>query len=103
MNAVWITVAVMYVVTTVMKAVGPATIGGHELSERVANVVGLVAPALLAALVVYETLIANTRGIQPDARLAGIAIAALAVALRAPIIVVVALAAIATAATRALT
>jgi branched-subunit amino acid transport protein len=102
MKAVWITIAVIYVVTTALKALGPATVGGHELSERVANIVSLVAPALLAALVVYETLIANTRGIELDARLPGIAIAALAMALRAPMIIVVALAAIATAAARAL-
>jgi branched-subunit amino acid transport protein len=102
MSAVWITVGVMYVVTTALKAVGPAVVGGRELSGRVAHVVSLVAPALLAALVVYETLIANTRGIELDARLPGIAIAALAVARRAPIFIVVALAAIVTAATRAL-
>lgn len=102
MTAVWITVAALYVATVALKAVGPATVGGRELSGRLANVVSLVAPALLAALVVYETLIANSRGIELDGRLVGVGLAALAVALRAPMLVAVALAALATALTRAL-
>lgn len=102
MTAVWITVAVMYVATTALKAIGPVTIGARELSSRAAHVFGLVAPALLAALVVYETLSASTSGIQLDGRLPGIAVAAVAVALRAPMIVVVAAAAITTALARAL-
>lgn len=103
MTAVWITVAALFVLTVALKAIGPATVGGRGVSGPLANVASLVAPALLAALVVYETVIANSRGVELDARLAGIGLAALAVALRAPMLVVVALAALATALTRALT
>jgi branched-subunit amino acid transport protein len=61
----------------------------------------LVAPALLAALVVYETLGAHGGGITVDARAAGLGAAVLAIALRAPMLAVVLVAAAATAAVRA--
>jgi hypothetical protein len=65
-------------------------------------VIGLVAPALLAALVVYETFSADGPGVTVDARVAGRAAAAAAIALRRSMIVVVVVAALAAAATRTL-
>jgi uncharacterized membrane protein len=102
MSAVWLTVAALFVATFVMKAIGPVTFGGRRLSGRAAGVIGLVAPTLLASLVVYETCSAGGRGIQIDERLAGLAAAGLALALRRSMLVVVTVAAVATAATRAL-
>ena len=102
MSAVWLTVAALFVATFIMKAVGPVTFGGRRLSGRAAGVIGLVAPTLLASLVVYETCSAGGRGIQIDERLAGLAAAGLALALRRSMLVVVTVAAVATAATRAL-
>jgi branched-subunit amino acid transport protein len=103
MSAVWITVVVLFVATLAMKATGPVAVGGRGLPERVVSVMSLIAPALLAGLVVYETLIpANGRGIELDARLAGVAVAAVALTLRAPLLVVVTLSALAAALTRAL-
>ena len=61
----------------------------------------LVAPALLAALVVYETLSNHGDGITIDARSAGLGAAILAILARAPMLAVILIAAAATAAVRA--
>lgn len=102
MTTAWIVVAVLFVGTATMRAAGPVAFGGRNLSGRWAAVVGLVAPALLGALVVYETVNAGSGGIELDARLLGLVAAALALVLRLPLIVVVLVAALATALTRLL-
>jgi hypothetical protein len=102
MTAVWILVALLFAGTVALRAVGPVTFGRRHLSGRAAAVIGLVAPALLAALVAYETPTAGGTGVAIDARVAGLAAAAAALALRRPMIVVVIAAAAATAAVRAL-
>lgn len=43
-------------VTAAIKAFGPIALGGRELPERFTVVIALLAPALLAALVVTQTL-----------------------------------------------
>jgi uncharacterized membrane protein len=100
MTTVWIVVAVLCVGTAIMRVAGPVAFGGRSLSGRGAAVVGLVAPALLGALVVYETVSAGGQGIELDARLVGLAAAALALVLRLPMIAVVLVAAVATALAR---
>jgi uncharacterized membrane protein len=81
---------------------------GHRVPEhwlaqpRVARIAGLVTVALLAALVAVNTVTDGAR-VVVDARVAAIAVAAVALALRAPFIVVVALAAVVAAVLRALT
>ena len=62
-------------------------------SPRVQRVAGLLPVALLSALIVIQTLSTGHR-IVLDARLAAVAVALVAVALRAPFLVVVAAAAI---------
>jgi hypothetical protein len=54
MTSAWIVVGVLFVGTASMRAAGPVAFGGRSLSGRGAAVVGLVAPAILGALVVYE-------------------------------------------------
>jgi hypothetical protein len=98
----WIVIAVLTVGTLGMRAVGPLTVGGRRPSERSMAVTRLVAPAILAGLVVYETLNRDGSGIAFDARLAGLGAAVLAIAARAPMLVVVLVAAAVTAAARAL-
>jgi hypothetical protein len=98
----WLTVAVLCAGTALIKAAGPVAAGGRRPSERVSRVIALVAPALLSALVVYETLHAGTHTLKLDARLVGVAAAAIAIRLRAPLTVMVVAAAAATAAARAL-
>ena len=102
MTTAWIVVAALLAGTVVLKAFGPVTFGGRRLSGRTAAVVGLVAPALLAALVVYEAIGADGPGVAIDARLAGVAVAAGAIALRRPMLVAVVAAAATTALVRAL-
>jgi branched-subunit amino acid transport protein len=103
MSAVWITVLVLFLTTVAMKAAGPLAVGGRALPERVTGVVSLIAPALIAGLVVYETLVStNGRGIELDARLVGLTVAVIAIKLHAPLLLVVTLSALATAVSRAL-
>jgi branched-subunit amino acid transport protein len=102
MSAVWIVVAALFACTVALRALGPVTFGERRLSPRSAAVIGLVAPALLAALVVYETLTPGRTGVALDARVAGLAAAAAAIALRRPMLVVVIAAAATTALVRAL-
>ena len=98
---VWIAVAAVGVGTIALKGLGPALLGTRQLPERVADVAALLAPTLLAALVVTQTL-GSSDGLDVDARLVGVGAAGLALALRAPLMVVVVLAAVATAVARAL-
>lgn len=76
--------------TFLLKAVGPLLVGGRELPPRLAAVVGLLPPALLAALVATQTVTAGA-ALVVDARLAGVAVAAVAVWRGLPFLAVVAL------------
>ena len=49
-------IAACAVITAVIKAAGPVVLGGRELPRQFTSVVTLLAPALLAALVVTQTL-----------------------------------------------
>jgi branched-subunit amino acid transport protein len=97
---VWLVVAVVGLGTVALKGLGPAVLGSRPLPPTVARLVELLAPTLLAALVVVQTLGADD-GIVADARLLGVGAAAVAIALRAPLLVVVAVAAVTTALVRA--
>jgi hypothetical protein len=76
-------------------------VGGRELPPRAIGVIALLAPALLSALVITETF-GGDRHLVLDERAIGVAVAAAALALRAPVLVAVGLAAVATALVRAL-
>ena len=71
----------------------PSKVLDHPVMERVAD---LLPVALLAALVAVQVLASGT-SLHPDARLAGLAVAVVALLLRAPFLVVVASAAVVTA------
>lgn len=101
MSAVWLVVLLVGAATVLLKAAGPVFLGGRALPPRVTGVVVLLAPALLAALVVTQAL-GGERRLVLDERLVGIAAAALALSARAPILAVVVTAAAVTAAVRAL-
>ena len=102
MTVAWFVVAFVGLATVSIKALGPVLLGGRALPGRVAGVVVLLAPALLAALVAINTFGSGQR-LTVDARLAGVAAAALALWLRAPVLIVVVLAAVVTGVARALT
>jgi branched chain amino acid efflux pump len=92
MIAAWIAVAVVGVATVAIKGAGPVVFADRPLPRPVVAVMPLLAPCLLAALVVGQT-VADGRSLVVDARLAGVAVAAVALALRAPLLVVLAAAA----------
>ena len=103
MTDVWVTIAVLAVLTAAIRATGPLLVGGRVLPVRLQGVIGLIAPALLSALVVVETLGAPEGGaLEVDARIAGVAAAGGALALGASTLPVVALAAVVTATIRAI-
>jgi branched-subunit amino acid transport protein len=101
MTEVWVTVVAVGVLTIASKAVGPVAIGGRSLPPRLLGVVELLAPALLAALVVTQVF-ASERDLVIDARAVGLLAAGAALVLRAPVLAVVVVAAVATALARAL-
>lgn len=92
MSAAWLVVLAVGFGTVVIKAAGPVLLGGRALPARIQGVVALLAPALLAALVATAG-VASGRALVIDARLVGLAVAAVAIWLRAPILLVVVLAA----------
>jgi uncharacterized membrane protein len=100
MSTTWATIALLAAATIAIKAAGPVVLGGRELPSRATNVIALLAPALLAALVVTETFTTSERELGVDARAAGMAAAALALALRASMLVTLFVAAGAAAAVR---
>lgn len=100
MNA-WLVIGALAAGTAAIKAAGPVALGRRQPSERLSSVISLIAPALLSALVIYETFHAGTRGITVDARLGSLVGAGIALALRLPLIVVIAVAAGTAAALRA--
>jgi len=103
MSEIWVTIIVLTVATAVIKGAGPVLVGGRTLPPPAMAVVAVVAPALLAALVVVQTLGApEGAAFELDARIAGVAAAAIAVSIRAGLLPAVALAAIVTATVRAL-
>ena len=101
MSRVWIVVLLAGAGTMALKAVGPVLLGGRQMPPRIARMLGLLAPAVLSALVVTETFGAG-RQLVVDERLIGVAAGAVAVTLRAPLAVVIAIAAVATAVVRLL-
>ena len=96
MSAVWLVVLVVGIATIAFKATGPVLLGDRELPEPVARVVALLAPVLLSALVVTQT-VGGDNELVLDARLAGVGAGAVAIAARAPLPAVVVIAALATA------
>jgi branched-subunit amino acid transport protein len=98
---VWLVVLVAGAATILIKATGPVLLGGRELPARLVGVVGLLAPGVLAALVVTQVF-ADDRDLVLDTRVVGLGAAIAAVVARAPIIVTIVVAAAATALVRAL-
>jgi branched-subunit amino acid transport protein len=101
MSTVWIVVLVTGIGTLGLKAAGPVLLGGRPLPDRLSGVVTLVGPALLAALVAIGTF-ADGQRLVIDARVLGVAAAAVAIRLRAPVLLVVITAAAVTAGARSL-
>ena len=96
MSDIWTAVLLVGAGTIVLKASGPVVLGGRAVPDTVGRILEALAPAVLAALVVTQ-LVAGDRELVLDERLGGIAAAGVAIALRAPILVTVVVAALVTA------
>ena len=100
MTEAWVTIGVLAVATIAIKAGPPLLLGGRPLPERLTAVIALLAPALLAALVLVGT-VGGDREVSVDARLAGLAAAGGVLAARRSLIAAVVAAAAVTALVRA--
>ena len=96
MSDAWIVVAIVGVATIACKAAGPVLVGRRELPPRLRACVELLAPVMLIALVVTQTF-GGDEEIEVDARVVGVGAALIAIGLRAPVIVAMAVAALVTA------
>jgi branched-subunit amino acid transport protein len=99
-STVWLSVLVVGVATIAIKAGGPVLAAGRELPQPTARVVDLLAPAVLAALVATQAF-ASHEELVLDERAAGLLAAGVAIVLRAPLLVVVLVAAATAAGLRA--
>jgi len=99
-TTLWVAIVAVAFANAAIKAAGPLLIGDRDLPPRVVAVIALLAPALLAALVVTETF-GEDRHLVIDERTIGVTVAGLVLALRGPVLIAVALAAVTTALARA--
>jgi branched-subunit amino acid transport protein len=99
-TALWVAIVGVALASAAIKAMGPVLVGDKELPPSANALIALLAPALLTALVVTETFGADGHLVL-DERAIGVGVAALALALRAPVLLAVALAALTTALVRA--
>ncbi len=102
MTTTWLVVRLVGAATIALKAIGPVLLGDRTLPPRVSSLIGLLAPALLAALVAINTF-GDGRSLVIDARVLGVGAAAIAIWRKAPLLLVVVIAAAVTATARALT
>jgi uncharacterized membrane protein len=101
MTTAWVTIALLAAGTVAIKASGPVALGGRELPPRLTGVVARLAPALLSALVVVETF-GRDHALGVDESAVGLLAAAVALAARLPMVLVVLIAAAVTAVLRLL-
>jgi branched-subunit amino acid transport protein len=87
-SSTWLVVAIVGAGTVVFKALGPVLLGDRSLPPQLAGIVDMLAPALLAALVVTQAVGAD-RKLVFDERLLGLAAAVVAIRLRAPLLVII--------------
>jgi hypothetical protein len=97
----WAAVIVLGAGAYLFKALGLVGLGRRAVDGRTVALAALLPAALLAALVVVNTF-AGDRRLVLDARAVGLAVAVVATWRRAPFVVTVVAAAVATAAVRAL-
>ncbi|HEU4658173.1 MAG TPA: AzlD domain-containing protein [Capillimicrobium sp.] len=100
MSDAWVLVIAVGAGTIALKSAGPLLLGGREVPARARGVLALLGPAVLAALIVTQAF-AGDREIVVDARAAGLGAAAVALLLRAPLLVVLVVAAAVAAGVRA--
>ena len=88
MDALWVGLIATSVIAFLLKYVGHSVPEKWLSHPRVLKIIGLIPIALLSALVAVQTF-TNGKSLVVDQRLAGLAVAAIALILRAPFAVVV--------------
>jgi branched-subunit amino acid transport protein len=101
MSTGWTLVLLVGAFTIGFRAAGPVLLAGRDLPTPLVEAFELLAPSLLAALVVTQA-VGGMEAIVLDTRLVGVAAGIVAIRFRAPLIVVIVLAAAATALARLL-
>ncbi len=96
----WVIIVVLAAGSVALKVTGPLLAGGRTPPPWADRVVALLAPALIASLVVVAT-ITDGQTVRVDARAVGVVAGALALWWRAPLVLALLIAATATAALRA--
>lgn len=81
---IWVLIGVLAIGNVLLKTAGPVLAGGKQPSAPVSQIITLLAPALIAALVVSGTF-TYQQTLVVDARVGGLAIGAVALLLRAPL------------------
>ncbi len=99
MTVLWITIVAVALASAAIRAAGPILLGGRELPSSASAFITLLVPAVLTALVVTQTFGEDGR-LALDEKTIGVAVAAVALVLRAPVLLAVALAVVATALAR---
>lgn len=97
---VWLLIAALVAMTAATKALGPALVGGRDLPVWATGVIATMAPALLAALVATAVL-ADERRLAVGADTAGVAVGAMLLLCRVPLVIGAAAAVVVTAGLRA--
>jgi hypothetical protein len=100
-STAWILVLAVGAGTIALKGAGTMVLGSRTLPSPAQAVIALLAPSLLAGLIVVQTL-DDDGALAIDARLAGVAACAVALAMRAPLLVALTAAAAVAAGARAL-
>ena len=95
----WLSILAVTLATWLMKASGPLALGNRQLPQLAQSVVGLMAPVLLAALIVVELGGTRWTGLNVE-QLIGVAVAGAARTLKAPMLVAVVIGAATTAVLR---
>jgi branched chain amino acid efflux pump len=102
-SEVWLTIGVLAVATAAIRVAGPVLLGGRDLPPALMAVIPLLAPALLAALVVVQTIGTPAGGaLDVDERALGVGAAAVVLVRGGSMLPAVTAAALITALARAL-
>jgi branched chain amino acid efflux pump len=99
-TVLWITIVAVALASAAIKAVGPILLGDRKLPSSANAIIALLVPAVLTALVVTETF-GEDGQLVFDEKAIGVSVAAVALTLRAPVLLALALAVVATALARA--
>ena len=99
MSALWVSIVAVTLASAAIKAAGPILAGGREIPLRANAVLVLLTPALLTALVITGTF-GEGGHLELDEKALGVGAAAVTLALRAPVLLAVVLAALVTALAR---